>query len=95
MRSTWVFGLFAIVSVSANAAGSPLFYTTDKTASAILYRINHDQTITHTQENKIVFTIHPDGRVEFGPGFTTRDDASKRFFESLGVDLAKCKEIQP
>lgn len=33
----------------------------------------------------LLFTIHPDGRIEKGPGFTTMDDASLRFWEGLGA----------
>lgn len=33
--------------------------------------------------NAPLFTIKPDGTIEFGPAFTTQDEASKLFWDSL------------
>lgn len=45
--------------------------------------------------NVLVATIHPDGRVEFGPGYTTDDDVSRRLwtcFGQLPAKLAKAEQ---
>lgn len=39
-------------------------------------------------EHLMVFSIQSDGNVEFGPGFTTSDAASRAFIEQLGASVA-------
>lgn len=33
--------------------------------------------------NVVLFTIHPDGSIERGPGFTTTDEMSLKFWEAI------------
>ena len=53
----------------------------------------HD--LTFSDGGKPVFTIHLDsGKVDFGPGFTTTDAASKLFIRGVAQQMAlpDCKE---
>lgn len=33
--------------------------------------------------NEALFSIHQDGTIEFGPAFTTQDEASKTFWDAI------------
>ena len=40
-------------------------------------------TISFLMKEKIVFTVHPDGSITKGEGFTTEEEASLHFWEIL------------
>lgn len=40
-------------------------------------------TVTKPDGPKLLFTIKPDGEIEFGPAFTTKDEASLAFWRLL------------
>lgn len=38
--------------------------------------------------NGMLFTVHHDGSIEFGPAFTTNDEAAKQFWQAMGRQYA-------
>jgi len=48
----------------------------------------HDIVYISNSEGKMVVTIHHDGQVEFGPGYTP-DEAAKEFWVALGHHAPK------
>lgn len=49
-------------------------------------------SFTFANDQGEVFRIAPDGKVTFGPGFTTTDEASRKFIEQIGAAFSlACK----
>jgi hypothetical protein len=45
--------------------------------------------------DEMIFGMKPDGSVDFGPAFTTKDEAATEFIKFLGLYVSKhlCKEL--
>jgi hypothetical protein len=56
--------------------GIDLGLGTDKTVVYVIQLTN--------EKSEMIVGVKPDGSIEFGPGFTTVDQASKTFWETLG-----------
>lgn len=50
-------------------------------------------TIHNIKTSEVVVRIHPNGQVEFGPGYTA-DDASKKFWEDASELPAKLAQVE-